>query len=144
MFDVRKIWQRIPLSVLCLLAMSIFVNAQDKDKDQAKNKDSNSKKASANYIKVDGKMHCDKPETEHSIEVPDRPGHVLMLTKRKCTWTEPISDLSFRQLHQSRRQDALRQTRNRTLDRSARSPRTRSDAHQAQVHMDRTDVHQGR
>ena len=91
MFDVRKIWQRIPLSVLCLLAMSIFVNAQDKDKDQAKNKDSNSKKASANYIKVDGKMHCDKPETEHSIEVPDRPGHVLMLTKRKCTWTETMS-----------------------------------------------------
>ena len=35
-------------------------------------------------------MRCEKPETAHSIEVPDRSGHALMIEKRKCTWTEPM------------------------------------------------------
>ena len=69
--------------ILFLLALSIFVTAQDKDKDPKKG-------AAANLIKVDGKIRCDKPDPGYSIEVPDRPGHALMLGKRKCTWTEPM------------------------------------------------------
>jgi hypothetical protein len=41
-------------------------------------------------IKVEGKIRCDKPDPAYMIEVPDRPGHALMLAKRKCTWTEPM------------------------------------------------------
>jgi len=66
--------------------------AQDKDKDKDKGKEKNSKKAAANgnFVKVDGKVRCGKPDPTYSIEVPDRPGHALVLTKRKCNWTEPM------------------------------------------------------
>jgi hypothetical protein len=95
MFDVKKFRSRIslpfPLLFLFLFALSIWAIAQDKD-DQGKEKAKSSKKteAASNYVKVKGKMRCEKPETEHSIDVPDRPGHALMLTKRKCGWTEPL------------------------------------------------------
>ncbi len=94
MFDVRKF--RAHLSSLHLLiflfALGISAAAQDPDKDQDSAKAKPSKKAQANgaYVKVDGKVRCDKPDTEHSVEVPDRPGHVLILERRKCTWTEPL------------------------------------------------------
>jgi hypothetical protein len=69
---------------------------QDKDKDTGTDKNKvkvapkNSKKAASTYAKVEGALRCDPPETQHSIEVPDRPGHVLMIEKRKCKWTEPL------------------------------------------------------
>ncbi len=89
MIDVRKF--RFLLHILYLLlllaAFSISTTAQDKDKDD---KEKESKKGNPNFIKVEGKVRCDKPDPAYSIEVPDRPGHALMITKRKCTWTEPM------------------------------------------------------
>jgi hypothetical protein len=92
MVDVRKFWPcpQFHSLFLILLALSIFSVAQDKD---AKEKDSakrGSKKAETNYPKIKGKVRCDKPETAPSIDVPDRPGHAVMIEKRKCTWTEPM------------------------------------------------------
>jgi hypothetical protein len=79
---------------LLLLALSISVTAQDRDKEKDKGLEKQSKRAEAggrgNFVKVEGKVRCDKPDPEHSIEVPDRPGHVLMISKRKCNWTEPL------------------------------------------------------
>jgi len=90
MIDVRKF--RALLHILYLLsllaAFSISTTAQDKDKDD---KEKESKKGNPNFVKVEGKVRCDKPDPAYSIEVPDRPGHALMITKRKCTWTEPMS-----------------------------------------------------
>jgi len=90
MIDVRK--YRALLHILYLLsllaAFSISTTAQDKDKDD---KEKESKKGNPNFVKVEGKVRCDKPDPAYSIEVPDRPGHALMITKRKCTWTEPMS-----------------------------------------------------
>jgi len=91
MFDVRKLRSYIPFYLISvfLMSLSISVLAQDKDeKDKDKGKDS--KKSAINYIKLGGKVRCEKPEPSHSIEVPDRPGHVLWLAKRKCSWTEPM------------------------------------------------------
>jgi hypothetical protein len=41
--------------------------------------------------KVSGTLKCDKPEPRYSIEVGDRPGHVMVLEKQTCTWAEPMS-----------------------------------------------------
>ena len=96
MFDVRKFRPRraLPSLILFLFALSILVMAQDKnkDKDSDKGKEKESKKteASGNFVKVGGKVRCDKPDPTYSIEVPDRPGHALIIAKRKCTWTEPM------------------------------------------------------
>jgi hypothetical protein len=91
MFDVRKFRPGRPLPFLVLFlfvgALSISAMAQDKDKDKDKK---GSTKADINRIKVGGKVRCDKAETDHSIDVPDRSGHTLIIDKRKCTWTEPM------------------------------------------------------
>lgn len=102
MVDVGKFRSGIKLHklhclFLALLALSIFSGAQDKDgkdKDKDKDKKEESKKTATvgggNFVKVDGKVRCEKPEPTYSIEVPDRTGHALELAKRKCAWTEPM------------------------------------------------------
>jgi hypothetical protein len=96
MLDVRKFRSRPQFHYLSLLllALSVSLTAQDKDKDKDKGKEKEPKKADAsvggNFVKVEGKVRCDKPDPAYSIEVPDRPGHVLMISKRKCNWTEPM------------------------------------------------------
>src|SRR5271157_3020784 len=92
MFDVRKLrpGPHLPYLLLFLFALSVLATAQDEDKSKEKE----SKKAEASgggkFVKVEGKVRCDKPDPAYSIEVPDRPGHALLLAKRKCTWTEPM------------------------------------------------------
>lgn len=91
MLDVRTSRPRSCSSclVLFLFAFSILLAAQDKDnEDKGKGVKT---AASANMVKVEGKVRCDKPAQEYSIEVPDRAGHALVLTKRKCTWAEPMT-----------------------------------------------------
>src|ERR1700732_87332 len=96
MLEVRKFRSRPQFHYLSLLllALSVSLTAQDKDKDKDKGKEKEPKKADAsvggNFVKVEGKVRCDKPDPAYSIEVPDRPGHVLMISKRKCNWTEPM------------------------------------------------------
>jgi hypothetical protein len=96
MLEVRKFRSRPQFHYLSLLllALSISLTAQDKDKDKDKGKEKEPKKANAsvggNFVKVEGKVRCDKPDPAYSIEVPDRPEHVLMISKRKCNWTEPM------------------------------------------------------
>jgi hypothetical protein len=95
MFDEGKVRILIQLHTLFLFvfAFSMWGAAQGrdfKDKDQ----DMQSRKADAgdsgNLVKVEGKVHCDKPDPAYAIDVPDRPGHALLLAKRKCNWTEPL------------------------------------------------------
>lgn len=38
--------------------------------------------------KLTGKVHCAKADPDYSIEVGDKPGHVLTARKAACTWTE--------------------------------------------------------
>lgn len=38
--------------------------------------------------KVTGKVHCAKGDPDYSIEVGDKPGHVLTARKSACTWTD--------------------------------------------------------
>ena len=92
MFDVRKFRPHIPLHylVLFLFAISILATAQDKDKGKEKESKKAAAGGSGNLVKVGGKLRCDKPDPVYSIEVPDRPGHALLLAKRKCNWTEPL------------------------------------------------------
>lgn len=93
MLDVRKFrpCPQLHLLFLFFFALSIFAVAQDKDdKDKDKGKERESKKAAGNYIKLGGKVRCEKPDPTYAIEVPDRPGHELILARRKCTWTEPM------------------------------------------------------
>jgi len=89
MFDVRKLRShpQILYFFSLLIALSILTAAQDKDKEE---KEKESPKNNSNYVKVEGKVRCDKPDPAYSIEVPDRPGHALTIAKRKCTWTEPM------------------------------------------------------
>ncbi|MFZ0798030.1 MAG: hypothetical protein WAM98_09610, partial [Terriglobales bacterium] len=68
-----------------LFAFSVLTTAQDKD-----NEEKEAKKGNPNFVKVEGEVRCDKPDPAYSIEVPDRPGHALMIAKRKCTWTKPM------------------------------------------------------
>jgi hypothetical protein len=40
--------------------------------------------------KISGTVQCSKPDEEHAIEVGDHPGHSVMISKGKCTWTKPM------------------------------------------------------
>jgi hypothetical protein len=94
MLDVRKFRLRprfhYLFSLLLILCISVTAQDKDKEKDKGKEKESTKGNASGSFVKVEGKVRCDKPDPEHAIEVPDRPGHALMISKRKCTWTEPL------------------------------------------------------
>jgi hypothetical protein len=96
MFDVRKFRSRrtLPHPILFLAlflgAFSFLAMAQAKHDKDDQDKHKGKEKAAGAYVKLEGKVRCDKPETAHAIEVPDRPGHALMIEKRKCTWTEPM------------------------------------------------------
>jgi hypothetical protein len=105
MLDVRNFCACLyfPVLFLSLLFATSFLaatqDAQDKDKDDTggKEKQSESKsklgvvgRAASSLIKVEGKVRCEKPAPEYSIDVPDRPGHALTIAERKCTWTEPL------------------------------------------------------
>jgi hypothetical protein len=91
MLEVRKFQFRPQiLSIFSLLvALSVFTTAQDKDRDKDE-KEKELKKGNANFVAVEGKVRCDKPDPAYSIDVPDRPGHALMIARRRCTWTEPL------------------------------------------------------
>lgn len=80
----------LPLLFLLLFVLCGLAIAQDKDKKEDKEKGKANDKAAGTYVKVEGKVRCEKAETTHGIEVPDRPGHALVIEKRKCTWTEPM------------------------------------------------------
>lgn len=81
-----------PVLFLLVLALSVLTTAQGKDDKDEKERESKKAVAvgAANLVKVDGKVRCEKPDPDYSIEVPDRPGHALMIAKRKCTWMEPL------------------------------------------------------
>lgn len=90
MFDARKLRILIQLHTIFLfvLAFSIWGAAQDREEDkQSRKPDAGD---SGNLVKVEGKVHCDKPDPAYAIQVPDRPGHALLLAKRKCNWSEPL------------------------------------------------------
>jgi hypothetical protein len=92
MFDVRNFRPRSQIYLLLLLSLIAFSGltaAQDRDKDKD-DKEKESKKGNPNFVKIEGKVRCDKPDPAYSIDVPDRPGHALMISRRKCTWTEPM------------------------------------------------------
>src|ERR1039458_9210083 len=101
MLDVRNFRACLHLPILFLslrFAVSVLTAAQDKDDKDEKEKQSKKAVASgaANLVKVEGKVRCEKPAPEYSIEVLDRPGHALMIAERKCTWTEPLVILGAR------------------------------------------------
>jgi hypothetical protein len=75
-----------------LVIFSIALIAQEKDKDKLAGKDAKEKPAPG-QVKVEGKVHCGKPEPAHSLDVPDRSGHALMIEQRKCSWSEPLTIL---------------------------------------------------
>jgi hypothetical protein len=35
-------------------------------------------------------VQCGESDEQHALEVGDAPGHSLMISKGKCTWTKPI------------------------------------------------------
>jgi hypothetical protein len=70
--------------VLFLISFSISLVAQEKETGKGE------AGRSGKLVKVEGTVHCDKPDPAYSIEVPDRPGHALMIAQRKCTWAKPL------------------------------------------------------
>jgi len=40
--------------------------------------------------KISGTVQCAKSDQQHVLEVGDHPGHSLMISKGKCTWTKPM------------------------------------------------------
>jgi hypothetical protein len=89
MFDVRKVRPspQFHYFFLMLFALSSLAMAQNKDKDKDEKE---KKKTAAPYVDVEGEIRCEKADPLHTIVVPDRPGHAMMLEKRKCTWTKPL------------------------------------------------------
>jgi hypothetical protein len=41
--------------------------------------------------KISGTLKCEKPDPVYSIDVGDRPGHVMMLQKQTCSYTQPAA-----------------------------------------------------
>ena len=46
--------------------------------------------AASSQTKITGILSCGKPDPAYSIEVGDRPGHSLAISKFACTWTTPM------------------------------------------------------
>jgi len=107
MLDVRNLRVRPHLAILfalSLFALSISTAAQEKNDKNDKNendrnndndkggkeKDSRTAIAATKFVKIEGKVRCEKPDPAYSIDVPDRPGHALMIAQRQCNWTEPM------------------------------------------------------
>ncbi len=44
----------------------------------------------AAQTKISGTVECAKPETQHSIDIGDRPNHSFAIGQGKCTWTKPF------------------------------------------------------
>ncbi len=40
--------------------------------------------------KISGTVQCGKSDEQHMLEVGDHPGHSLMISKGKCSWTKPM------------------------------------------------------
>ena len=97
MFEVRTIRTHIQLPFvlwMLIVAFSISVLAQESasEKEKEKEKKEAGKKtvAAEQLVHIKGSIRCDKPGPVHSLDVPDRPGHSLIIDHRKCTWTEPL------------------------------------------------------
>lgn len=74
-----------------LMVFSLALAAQDSDREKKKEKEEESKKrAKAGLVDIKGSVRCQKANPSHAIEVPDRPGHALIIAKRQCTWSEPL------------------------------------------------------
>lgn len=85
---IRAQVYRYPLFFWFLL-FSLSLAAQDSDRE--KEKEESAKKAQAKgMVNVSGSVRCGKPDLSYSIDVPDRPGHSLIISRRNCTWTEPL------------------------------------------------------
>lgn len=37
---------------------------------------------------VSGTAQCGKPDAQHKVVVPDRPGHLILISQAKCTWNK--------------------------------------------------------
>jgi hypothetical protein len=89
-----KTLRRAPLHFLLvmLIGFSISLTAQEstREKEREKEKAAGKKDSGVELVKTSGTVRCEKPEKAYTIDVPDRPGHSLILTQRKCTWTKPM------------------------------------------------------
>jgi hypothetical protein len=83
---------RLSFVALFLLAFSVLAVAHSSDKDKHEEQETKKEAVAAkgNFVSVEGKVRCEKSAPAYLMEVPDRPGHGLILQKRKCTWTEPL------------------------------------------------------
>jgi len=78
--------------LIIVITFCISLAAQEADRD--KDKDAEKKAAAASgIVQISGSVRCSKPDPSYSIEVPDRPGHSLIIARRSCTWTEPLEIL---------------------------------------------------
>lgn len=48
----------------------------------------------AAQTKLAGKLHCNKSDSENTIEVGDKPGHVLILRKATCAWADGSQEIA--------------------------------------------------
>ena len=46
--------------------------------------------AASSQTKTSGTLSCGKPDPAYSIDVGDRPGHSVAISKFVCTWTKPM------------------------------------------------------
>ena len=46
--------------------------------------------AAAAQTKISGQLRCGKPDEIHSIDVGDRTGHAMTVSKVSCTWPKPM------------------------------------------------------
>src|SRR5579884_4189938 len=79
--------------ILLILIAAVSLAAQTNDPDKEKKEKPGTGDLTGNIVNVEATVHCNKAEPKYSIEVPDRPGHSLMINQRKCTWTKPLKIL---------------------------------------------------
>lgn len=84
--ETRSRATKVSCCIVLLIVSSIQLFAQA---DKEKKPEEKGETYSGNVVKVEGTLHCQKPDPAYAIEVPDRPGHALTLSHRKCSWTAP-------------------------------------------------------
>jgi hypothetical protein len=83
-------WQAVQMAAWLCLLISLNIQSYGQAEKQKPGKDEEKGEVfSGNVVNIEGEIRCAKAEPSYAIDVPDRSGHSLSLSHRKCEWTKP-------------------------------------------------------
>ena len=73
-----------------LVVFSLSLAAQDSNREKEEKEEAAKKASAKGMVNISGSVRCGKQDPFYSLDVPDRPGHSLIISRRNCTWSDPL------------------------------------------------------